>query len=169
MIRSVLSGHLTDVGGLVKRPSEKGNGESFQARTGRARGVVQDGRGVDPAAEPNTQRDVRKKMLTDRFLQKMIEFLLCRIERAVPGGNKRQGPISLGMDFAISPFKPVPRGKLFDPVNERPRARNIVQGQVTIEPCHAQAAVNFRVDQDGLELGPEKKLFAATGKIKRLD
>ncbi len=81
----------------------------------------------------------------------------------------RQAPVSIATYFAVAPLQPVSGHELFDSVHQRPGRRNIVQRQVAIQAGKAQAAIDLRMDEDGLQLRPEKYFLAAMRDVERLD
>jgi hypothetical protein len=63
----------------------------------------------------------------------------------------------------------MPRRKLFDSLDHRERAGNVIQREITIQSRRVQAAVELGVNEDGLEFRAEQEIFAAPRDVKRLD
>jgi len=57
----------------------------------------------------------------------------------------------------------------FYSVDTRPRAWHIVQRQVTIQTFQAQTALNFRMDQNCLQLRAKKQVFSEARDVKGLN
>ena len=70
---------------------------------------------------------------------------------------ERQLPVSLGANLAVPPLEPVAGRELFDALDQRPGAGNVVQRKVAIQAGEAQAAVDFRMDENGLQLRAENR------------
>src|ERR1700760_2320925 len=54
-------------------------------------------------------------------------------------------------------------------IHQRPRARNVVQRKIAVQPFHTEAAVHFRMDQDRLELRAKEYVLAVPGDVEWLD
>src|SRR5271157_4015845 len=130
---------------------------------------MQDGRGIDASAEPHAQRDIGNEMFADRLLQERVQFLARGLQRVPTGRALRQTPVSLRAQLPIAPLDPMSRQDLLDSVHQRPRRRHVIQRQIAIQAGQTQPALNLRMNQDCLQLRPEKKFFTLPRDVKRLD
>src|SRR6267378_5696834 len=108
-------------------------------------------------------------MLAHRLLQKRVELFLRSIQCVFSHSAKRQFPIGLGRHLAVSPFQPASGRKFLDSVDERPRARDIIQREVAIETMPTDPPLNFWVYQNGFQLRPEKNVLALVANVERFD
>src|SRR5580700_2716363 len=127
MIRAVLLRGAPDVLRFVKTSSKKRDGERLYGPRRSSRGIVQDRRRIDAAAQPQPKRHVGKQMLVNGLLQKGVEFLTRGVERAFANRSRRQIPVRLDAHFSIEPLEPLSRRQLLDSLDQGPRARNIVE------------------------------------------
>src|SRR5664279_3501416 len=125
--------HPLDIAGLVETASSKRNRESLQPGGRCLRGIMQDRRRIDAAAQPHTQWDIRNEVLANRLLQKRVQFLTGRLQAALFGYLLGQSPVRIPVYFAVSPLQPISWKELLYSVYQRPGRRNIVQRQITIQ------------------------------------
>ncbi len=169
MIGAVLRNHVLDIAALVEAAPAERNRECLHPRGRRPRGVMQDSRRIQTAAEPHAERHVGVQVLLHRLLQQRIQLFAGRAERVVLGVRRRQGPIRFRAHFAVAPLHPRPRHHLEDSLDHGPGRGNVVQREVAVEGRQAEIALDLGMNQDGLQLGAEVKLFAVTRDIQRLD
>src|SRR5271165_1779139 len=81
----------------------------------------------------------------------------------------RQPPVSFGVQLAVAPFDPVSGQNLLDAFHERPWRRHVIQRQVAIQTRQAQAAIDFGMYQDRLQLRTEEELFSLPRDVQGLD
>src|SRR5216684_1879510 len=74
MFGVVPSGDVADVCGFVKTASGKGDRKCLNTRAAQFTGVMKNGRRVDPAAEPNSQRHIGNQMVANGLAQQIIQL-----------------------------------------------------------------------------------------------
>ncbi len=108
-------------------------------------------------------------MFANGVLEQRVKLFLGRFEREILIHAKGQSPVRAGGNFAVNPFQPFAGRKFFDAFDERPRAGHVIQRKVAIEALQTEAAVDFRVDKDALQLRTEEKIFTLAGDVQGFD
>src|ERR1700692_1104695 len=148
MIGPVLLDDLVNIFRLIEAAAAEGNGKSLKLGTRRLRGVMQNCGRIDASTQPHAQRNVGEQMLSKGALHQAIQFFLGGVERPVFRWAEWQTPVGIRSYFSIAPFQPVTWRKFFDAVDERPRARHIIQREVTIQAGEADAPLDLRMREN---------------------
>src|ERR1700686_3435556 len=160
VIGAVLFHDLMDVFRLIKAAAAEGDGKSLKLGARRLRRVMQNCGRINASTEPHAQGNVGEQMLAKRALHQPIQFFLGGLDRPVFRWAEWETPIRIRSYLPIAPFQPITRRKFFDAVDQGPRAGHIIQGEVTIQAREADAALDFRMSENGFKLRAEEKIFA---------
>src|SRR5215467_8819709 len=98
---------------------------------------------INTAAEPYAQGDIRNQMLTNSILHQGIKLFFRGSERVSVRNSKWQLPVGTRRHFTVLPFQPVSRSEFFDALHHRPRRRDVIQREITIESFEAQLPVHL--------------------------
>ena len=130
---------------------------------------MQDGGRIQPAAQPDAQRNVGDQVFLDRLCKQTIQLFGSGIEAAMSGLCLGKGPEGFRPHLAVLPLDPRSRQHLTYAFDHGPGCGNVVEREVAIERGQAEAALNFGMDEDGLQLGAEVEVVAAMCDVERLD
>src|ERR1700730_17411895 len=169
VIGAVLFYDLMDIFRLIEAATAEGDRKSLELGVRRLRGIVEYCGRIDASTQPNAQGNVREQMLAKRALHQAMQFFFGGIECPVFRWTEWQTPVQIGTYLSIAPFQPITRRKFFDAVDKCPRARHIIQREVTIQAREADAALDFGVSENRFELRAEEKIFALAADVQRLN
>ena len=84
MLGAIFLDGLSDVGRIIKTATREGDRKSLEVRRTGIGGVMQNRSGIDTAAEPRAEWNIREQMSLDRISKQEIELLLCFVQRNIP-------------------------------------------------------------------------------------
>src|SRR5215471_3142115 len=130
---------------------------------------MKDGRGVKPATDPYSQRNVGNELFANGVLEETVEFLHCAVLIYFASLGNMESPPRLRAHFTVLPFEKVTRGQLLDAEKQGALAPNIVQGQVLLEGGHIQDPADLVMLEDRLHFRSEVQVPPAPAEIEGLN
>src|ERR1017187_4718033 len=147
----------------------KTNGKSLQRLGTRLRGIVGNCGGVKSSAQPHPNRHIGCHLLSNRLLQKAVQFLACLAKTLRNRRCYSRRKEGIYPDPPLMPLQAMARHQLGDPFHERVRTRNVIETQEAIQPIEIDAPRHPWMGKDAFQLGTEEDLTILQAIIERLD